>query len=122
MKFEVSPPNRPTRIAAGFAVLAIGMGIAAIPSILSMVGGIGLFATGLGIICVNAYQGVEEWLHRKRDPYDLSRLWDEPLPDDSATSPPLGPEEDDLVYCHRCGTSMHGRHAICPDCGHRIGY
>jgi len=122
MRFEVSPPNRSTRIVAGLVILAIGIGIAAIPSILSLVGGLGLFATGLGIVCVSIYESMTEWLRRRSDPYDLSRLWEEPLPDEDlpASHPP--PEEDDLVYCHRCGASMHGRHAVCPDCGHRLGF
>lgn len=125
MRFEVSPPNRPTRIAAGLVALGMGLGVAAIPSILSMVGGLGLFFTGLGMVCVNVYQATYEWLRHRRDPYDLSKLWDEPLPENPPAVPALPqelPQEDDLVYCHRCGASMHGIHAICPDCGHRLGY
>ena len=122
MRFEVSPPNRPTRIAAGVVVLCIGIGIAAIPSILSVVGGVGLFATGLCVVCANVYTGMQEWLRRRSDPYDLSRLWEEPLPEEDPTVLHPAPGPEDLLYCHHCGASMHGNHAVCPDCGHRLGF
>lgn len=122
MRFEVSPPNRPTRIAAGLVTLCFGIGVAAIPSILSVLGGVGLFVTGLCVVCANVYTGMQEWLRRRSDPYDLSRLWDAPLPeeeDPAAVHSATGP--NDLLYCHHCGASMSQRHAICPECGNRLG-
>ncbi len=51
----------------------------------------------------------------RRDPYDLSRLWD---------SPPDEPQESDqspeLVYCHVCGASCPAAYALCPECGNRL--
>ena len=121
MRFEVSPPNRPTRIVAGLIIMCFGLGIAAIPGIMSTVGGLGLFFSGLAVVCVNVYQAMEEWLRRRRDPYDLSRLWEDPLPEEQPDEETVLPDDDELVYCHRCGASMDRRFGVCPDCGARLG-
>jgi len=122
MRFEASPPNRPTRIVAGLALLGIGIGVTTIPGILSTFGGLGLFVTGLGVVCVNVYQATSDWLRRRgEDPYDLSRLWEEPLHSDDVPDA-MEEDADDVVYCRRCGASMSAAYAVCPDCGHRLGY
>jgi hypothetical protein len=56
----------------------------------------------------------------RRDPYDLSRLWDTPPADPEL--PDRETEDDALILCHRCGTSMPAHIGICPECGNRLGY
>jgi len=75
--------------------------------------GIGLMAAGAGIAL---YQAVQIWRER-RDPYDLSRLFEQP-PDE--------PEETDdtdreMIFCHRCGVSVPGMYSLCPECGGVLG-
>jgi hypothetical protein len=123
MMFEVSPPNRPTRIVAGLVVLGIGIGITRIPGFLSTFSGLGLFVTGLGFAYFNIYEAMTEFLRkRSEDPYDLSRLWDDPLPESGANIEPDEGAQEDVVYCHRCGASISAAFSICPDCGHRLGF
>ena len=76
--------------------------------------GIVLILAGAGIAI---YHGTQLWQER-RDPYDLSRLY-ETLPDE--------PENDDdpdreYIYCHRCGGSLPAHHSICPECGGVLGH
>jgi len=121
MRFDAYPANRATRIAAGFVLLAISLGLASFPLFAVRAVGILLFIVSLAIVCINLYGAVDSWLRRRQDPYDLSRLWDDPLPEIPTPDLPE-PESDDLIYCHRCGVSTSSRFAVCPDCGHRLGY
>ena len=124
MLFTISPANRAARIAAGFVLLAMSLGLAVIPLFVAREAAIVVFALSLAIICVNLYQAVDIWLRRRRDPYDLSKLWETPVPEETPDPEPDpgGPHDDDLLYCHRCGAAMSGQFAVCPGCGHRLGY
>ncbi len=146
MRFSTTPVNRITRLFAGVIVLAMSLGLAAQPVLIVRIAGIALFVLALSAVCAGLYQMVGAFLRRQNDPYDLSKLWEAPLPDESPRSEhhePLAkpldaesfdakpldakpldtePLDDDLLYCHRCGASMSRRFAVCPDCGHRLGY
>ena len=75
-----------------------------------------LLIVGLGAA---AWQGRLLILAR-RDPYDLTRLWDTPAADaDPVEEPPLV-EEGDLPMCHNCGHAVRGAFARCPDCGNPL--
>jgi uncharacterized iron-regulated membrane protein len=110
MLFRVGPANRITRLVAALIVAALGapLIVPAPP--------LGLSLFGIGMIAA-IVQGIAMWRER-RDPYDLSRLWE--------TAPiKAEPEEDDkertMALCHRCGASMSAKHSICPQCGVPLG-
>ena len=75
--------------------------------------GIGLMATGAGIAL---YQAVQMWRER-RDPYDLSRLFEQ------QTDEPEDTDDTDreMIFCHRCGVSVPGTYSLCPECGGVLG-
>ena len=106
MPFRYGPTNRITRIAAALILAAFGAGlIAMLPPV-----GLALVAGSIGAAI---WQGVLLWQER-RSPYDLSRLREmrNEEPEDDADR-----NERDMIYCHRCGSSMSARHSICPQCG-----
>lgn len=112
--------HRPARILAGLVLAGFGGGFALVPSLPARVFGVGLGAAGLGGAALHGAAALRE-RRRATDPYDLSRLWDEPLPEDD--DEPLEPDAAyELVYCHRCGACASALHAFCPDCGSRLGY
>ena len=73
----------------------------------------GLLLMAVGLLAA-AWQA---WQVRKEmgDPYDLSKLWESPLPED--IQPEDIPYELDQAYCHRCGHIVPPEFARCPDCG-----
>ena len=94
-------------IACGLLVLA-GLGL--------VIGGLPLFV-GLPLIAVGLVMGL--WQARllyqtRTDPYDLSRLWTDTLPDEPEEDVV---EDDALPVCHRCGHAVRPGYARCPDCG-----
>src|SRR5438067_2482904 len=128
MKFRASPANRPTRVIAALAVLALAatsVGVA--PGPVGFAGG----AISAAAICVLCAEGLafvrERW--RRRDKYDLTLLddtrhYEGPSHDDPGRrpeTPAWESEEDDVVYCHRCDVSMPTFHSICPKCGCPLG-
>ncbi len=78
--------------------------------------GVGFFFAG-----VESYRWFQDWRHRE-DPYDLTRLWEAPLPEKTNA---LEPEEDgverEYALCHRCGDAVAIGYAICPHCGCVLG-
>ena len=115
MLFRGGAYNRITRLFAGLVVLAMGAPLLLFrnPAILL----VGLAICGVGVGAV-VWQGVQMWRERP-DPYDLNRLWDT-APAEPET-PPEKPTDANMVYCHRCGSSMSEVHAICPQCGNFLG-
>jgi len=113
--FRASPVNWPARFAAGLMLLILGGRLALSgPPPLRLLGlaiaGAGAWAMARGIA-----GALEAWM-RRRDPYDLSRLWELDEPEE-----PVEPEgEQGLVYCHVCGAAMPGRLGACPQCGNRF--
>ena len=110
MIFRISPTNRVTRLVAAIIVICFS------GALISSAPPLALLAAGIGVTAA-CYQGVQMWRER-RDPYDLSRLWETP-------NAPEQPEEDGKVrtmaFCHRCGASMPTHHSICPQCGVPLG-
>lgn len=116
MPFRSSPANGAFRIAAGLLVVALGVGMIVSPGAPSRLFGSVLALVGLFIAAVGVAQNLIA-RRQPRDPYDLSKLWDqEPEPEE-----PEDERERDLVYCHHCGASMQQAYAICPQCGSRLG-
>jgi len=122
MRFSSQPANHATRIAAGSVLLVMSFGLASFPMPAVRIGGVVLFVIALAIVCTHVYNAMDSWLKRRQDPYDLARLWDDPLPESSDDLDHSPSTSDDLTYCHRCGVSTSSRFAVCPDCGHRLGY
>jgi len=96
--------------------------------ILALAGGVlvgGHVLLGAVLLVVGlAAAGWQAWnLWRTRsDPYDLSRLWEEPFPGEPAAEADeeFPDDEDrklDLRYCHACGHSVPPPYAFCPECG-----
>lgn len=77
--------------------------------------GIGLVCAGLGAAVL---QGFHLWRER-RDPYDLSLLWEDARRDEPDEAEER--KERELTYCHRCGASMPQAYKICPGCGAPLG-
>lgn len=104
-------------IAALILALAGGVLVGGSP----LLGG-ALLVVGLG---AGAWQAWQLWRNR-RDPYDLSRLWEH---DSSNDEPEESADEDDwqgngepeLLYCHHCGHGVPPPHVRCPECGQRLG-
>ncbi len=112
MLFRGAPANRITRLFASLVVVAMGAPLIVFRNTTLLLMGLAFCAIGLGAA---AWQGIQMWRERP-DPYDLTRLWDDP---------PLEPEETnhvrDMIYCHRCGSSMSEVHSVCPQCGSPLG-
>src|ERR1051326_4992910 len=106
MFFRTSPANRPARMAAGAILLCFGLALTVTGAMPLIAAGVALWGAGLAAVCINVYQAVTAGLRRRRDPYDLSRLWEEPLPEEAPLEPETDALDADLVYCHRCGASM----------------
>lgn len=111
MFFRGEPANRITRLFAGLVLLGMGAPLLLFRNPPIMVVGLAICGIGLGAV---VWQGILMWRER-RDPYDLSRLWDTPPPEPDQPLEALG--DEDLIYCHRCGISMSEAHSICPKCG-----
>lgn len=76
--------------------------------------GAALLVIGLG---AGAWQAWRLWQNR-RDPYDLSRLWEHEEPEETAEEYPMEDNgEPELLYCHNCGHGVPPPHARCPECG-----
>ena len=121
MFFRGHPINRPTRIVAALVIMSIGApmlftGLWAFVVLGAVFTGIGVFSAG-----VESWRWFLDWKHRP-DPYDLTRLWEEPLPEKAHA---LEPEEDDVEreypLCHRCGDAVAPGYAVCPHCGCFLG-
>jgi hypothetical protein len=70
-----------------------------------------LLLVGLGAALWQA----RELLAARRDPYDLSRLWErEPEPPDEADEDAV--EDEGTLYCHSCGHAVPRQFHRCPDC------
>ena len=78
-----------------------------------------LLVVGLG---AGAWQAWQLWQSR-RDPYDLSRLWEEreDEPEETADESGWDGEEAELLYCHNCGHGVPPPHVRCPECGQTLG-
>lgn len=137
MFFRTNPVNRPARVVAALILLGFGFALAADGGPMLILPAIALWGVGLTVLCINLYQTVRDYLRQSSpiqpeppsDPYDLSRLWDSPLPDRTTPARSLEIEEAEredenpkLAYCHRCGSSMPKAYAVCPGCGNRLGY
>ena len=70
--------------------------------------------------CIAILIAVRVWLGRRRsDPYDLKRLWDEPLqePDDIDQMV----DHDAGPYCHSCDEPHAAGTSFCRHCGRKLG-
>ncbi len=101
------------------AILLIAMGgvlaVGAPPPL-----GIALLAVGLGAAVWQAHRLYAE----RRDPYDLSRLWEtEPErpsePDEEEEAMAAG-EDDGTLYCHSCGHAVPRQFHFCPGCRRQL--
>ena len=111
MFFRGGAYNRITRLFAGLILMAMGAPMLVFRNPAIVLVGLSICGIGLGVVM---WQGGQMWRERP-DPYDLNRLWDKPPPEPD--KPLETPADEDLIYCHRCGVSMSGIHAICPQCG-----
>lgn len=73
----------------------------------------GLLFMGVGLVAA-AWQA---WQVKKElgDPYDLTKLWDAPLPED--IQPEAAETLPEEAYCHRCDQLVPREFARCPNCG-----
>jgi len=91
----------------------------------ALVGGDPILGGALLVVGAGAsvWQGWQLWKSR-RDPYDLSRLWDDPLPGDEPEEEPdpdsFYTEDDGTLYCHGCGHAVPATLARCPECGRQL--
>lgn len=73
---------------------------------------------GGGLVVVGAIIGVwhlRNLAQARRNPYDLSRLWErEPEPPDEADETQV--EDEGTLYCHGCGHAVPHQFHRCPDC------
>lgn len=89
--------------------------------VLAAFGGALLFsAPPLGALLVAVGGGAVFWqirhlLASRRDPYDLSRLWErEPEPPEEADEEAV--EDEGTLYCHSCGHAVPRAFHACPEC------
>jgi uncharacterized protein YbaR (Trm112 family) len=62
-----------------------------------------------------AFWQIRRLLAARRDPYDLSRLWDrEPEPPEEADEEAV--EDEGTLYCHSCGHAVPRAFHACPEC------
>lgn len=117
MRTDKNTKTRLIRLVASVTLACFSATLFGVAPPLALVGiVIGLAAAG--------YQGLQMWRER-RDPYDLSRLWDTPLNSaelDKAEEPEEDGKTRTLALCHRCGASMSTRYSICPHCGVPLGH
>lgn len=73
---------------------------------------------GAGLVLLGLFGGlwhIRQILSGRRDPYDLSRLWEEePSPDEADEA---AVEDEGTLYCHSCGHAVPRALHRCPDCG-----
>ena len=70
-----------------------------------------LLVVGVGA----AHRQIRQLLAARRDPYDLSRLWEkEPEPPDEADEEAV--EDEGTLYCHSCGHAVPRPFHVCPEC------
>jgi len=105
--------RRAAGLLAALLVVAIG---AALLSAAPLVGVL-LLVVGAGAAL---WQG-RQLLAARRDPYDLSRLWErEPEPEDEADEDAVSDDEGTLL-CHACGHAVPHPLRVCPECGRPLG-
>lgn len=104
---------------AAFLLIGLGLGLAF--STFPIVGAMLLcFGVGLGV-----WQGVAVWKARQNR-YDLSTLWDAPLPERRPIAYDEEPDEDTvddpdaMAYCHLCGHAVPLDYSRCPECGNPL--
>lgn len=107
--------RRAAGLIAALIVLAVGAGL--------------LFAAPpLGVLLLVIGAGAAVWQGRqllasRRDPYDLSRLW-EPEPEDQADEgavDAMDSDDDGTLLCHACGHAVPHPLRVCPECGRALG-
>ncbi len=104
------------RRAAGLiaALLVLVIGAALLPA--APLFGVLLIVIGAG---AGVWQG-RQLLAARRDPYDLSQLWErEPEPEDEADETDM--DDDGTLLCHACGHAVPHPLRVCPECGRRLG-
>ena len=71
-------------------------------------------------LAASIWQGWQLWQRRlpPKDPYDLSRLWEEERLDDDPED--MLTDETGTLYCHHCGHAVPGPFVQCPECGSRL--
>ena len=99
------------RIAGLIAALVVAaFGAALLASAVPLLGGL-LLVLGVGF----AFWQVRLLRASRRDPYDLSRLWErEPEPEEEADEDAV--EDEGTLYCHSCGHAVPRRFHVCPEC------
>lgn len=109
--------RRASGLIAAVIVFLMGLGFMAVsPSPLVSAGLLALGAFGI------VWQGRKLYAER-RDPYDLSRLWER---DEEPNDEPEEPENDDTngevdtMFCHHCGHAVPRPFVRCPDCGNPL--
>src|SRR5690242_281327 len=91
-----------------------GLGVCLLPGTMP---GLRLIGFALIIGCGSAAAVALVGLVRsRRDPYDLSTLWDTP----AMETPIREADEAELVYCHHCGDAFPSAFDLCPHCGNRF--
>jgi hypothetical protein len=109
------------RAVASLVIIAFGVQAGALGPLPVSIPGILICAAGALTLVYALYQGAQE-LRTRPDPYDLSRLFDEPPAEKPEEPEELDADRDrELIYCHQCGASMPSTVAHCLDCGHRLG-
>lgn len=105
------------RRAAGLiaALLVIVIGVVLLPA-----------APPFGVLLLVVGAGAAVWQARqllasRRDPYDLTRLWErEPEMEDEADENAVSDDEETLL-CHACGHAVPHPLRVCPECGRPLG-
>ena len=91
------------------ALLVAAFGAIVLPG--SRLIGAALLAVGIGA----ALWQIRELFDARRDPYDLSRLWErEPEPPDEPDETLT--EDEGTLYCHSCGHAVPRQFHRCPEC------
>ena len=100
-------------VIAAVLVLAMGVGLL---WVLPIFGAMLLFL-GIGL---TLWQARELWRQRE-DPYDLGKLWEAPLPEETPDEPDESVlDGDSMAYCHLCGHAVPLDYARCPECGNPL--
>ena len=106
--------RRAAGLIAGLLILATGAALlGAAPPLGAL-----LLITGIGAA---VWQG-KQLLAAHRDPYDLSRLWEQ-VPERPAEPPDdaVDPDDENTLLCHACGHAVPAPLRVCPECGRPLG-